>query len=78
MVAPDALGHRHRRQPFKQVFLEGQLQPRADRHTPAAFGRKSLAFYRILLGHQHRQVLGELQILGAEGVMVGEGMLQNA
>ena len=78
MLAPDALGHGHGRQSLEQIFLEGRFQPRADRHVPAAFRRESLAFYRILLGHQHRQILREVQILGAEGVMVGEGMLQNA
>ena len=78
MRAPDAFGHGHRRQPLEQIFLEGRFQPRADRHVPAAFWRESLTFYRILLGHQHRQILREMQILGAEGMMVGEGMLQNA
>lgn len=73
MLAPDALGHGHRRQPLEQVFLEGRLQSRVDRHVPAALRREGPAFYRILLGHQHRQVLREVQILGVENVMVGEG-----
>ena len=78
MVAPNALGHGHRRQPFEQVFLEGRFQPRVDWDVPATFRREELAFYRILLGHQHRQILREVQILGAENVMIGEGVFHDA
>ena len=78
MFAPDAFGHGHGRQPFEQVFLESRLQPRADRHVPATFRREGLAFYCILFSHQYRQILGEMQVLGAKGVMVGKGVLQDA
>lgn len=78
MIAPNPLGHCHRRQPIKQILLESGLQLGADRHIPAALRRKGPTFYRVLLGHQHRHVFGEIQILWLENVMIGKRMLQGA
>ena len=53
----------------------GVLELGRDRQIPAFGTGERTAFYRILLRHQHRQRIAELQLAAAEAVMVGKGML---
>ena len=70
----DAFAHGDGGQPLKEIALERRLQAGAYRHKPVALGGKVPAFYRILFGHQHRQILWETHICGLKDMMIGKGM----
>ena len=74
LFAPDALGHGDHRQPFEQGLVEFRIALRADRNIPAIVRSETSAFYRILFGHQHRQILAKAQIRRLEGMMIGKRM----
>src|SRR3569833_3704857 len=55
----------------------GVAEPRGDRHEPQARVRERAAFYGIFLGHEHRLRVPEIEIGGAEGMMVRERVLDD-
>src|SRR3546814_10604956 len=63
-----------RGQAIQQRDPERLRQLGADRGAVVAVGGEHLALHRVLLGHQHRQVAAEAQVLGNVTVVVGEGV----
>src|SRR3546814_2905494 len=63
-----------RGQAIQQRDPERLRQLGADRDAVVAVGGEHLALHRVLLGHQHRQVAAEAQVLGNVTVVVGEGV----
>src|ERR1700756_413425 len=64
----------HASKQFIPVAL-GEL--RGDRHVPQPRAGERRAFYGILLRHEHRSRVGELELARGETMVVGKGMLDD-
>src|SRR5262245_1096720 len=64
-------------QATKKPIAESGIEPRGHRQHPPLGLRGVAQFYRVLLGHQDRQAVAELEVLRRERMVVAERMRQD-